>query len=326
MGPQSVLTIGTFDGVHVGHAALVRRCRELAVGAGARVVAMAFDPHPLTRLRPGAAPARLTGFPRKQAFLLRAGADEVVRLEPFDELLSLEPAAFVQQVVERYRPIAFVEGDDFRFGRGRAGSVETLREIGRGAGFGVEMLEPVEVMLGDGSIVRASSSTVRRLLLAGRASDAARVLGRPYEILGTVVQGDRRGRTIGYPTANVDTELLLPADGVYGAWATLPDGRRLGAALSIGTKPTFTNAPSRACEAFLMDVERPDASDPRVPGLPEYGWTLALEVVGWVREQVRFHSLEALLDHMARDCERIRMMLRDSQGASTVRGREEVTA
>lgn len=310
-----MLTIGTFDGVHMGHAALVARARAIAdATAAARVVALAFDPHPMTRLRPASVPPRLTTYAWKRALLLEAGADELVRLDPFNGLLELTPDQFVQNIVSTYNPLAVVEGDDFRFGKGRAGDVNTLRALGATAGFEVEILPPVEVMLGDATIARASSSAARQLLLAGRASDAARILGRPYRLMGKVIQGDRRGRTIGYPTANLDTDLLLPADGVYAARATLPDGRVFDAALSVGTKPTFTDAPTRACEAFLLDVPHAPANggdaDPRIAGLDEYGWDLSLDLVGWVREQVRFHGLEPLLQQMSRDCDRIRAMLK----------------
>ncbi|MBX3362522.1 MAG: hypothetical protein KF912_05005 [Phycisphaeraceae bacterium] len=313
MAARSVLTIGTFDGVHMGHRALIERAGEIARGAGARVVALAFDPHPMTRLRPASAPARLTTFGWREALLREAGADEVVRLNPFDGLLELTPEAFVSQIVSRYAPIAIVEGDDFRFGKGRTGDVDVLRRLGEQSGFETVVVAPVEVVLGDASIARASSTGVRRLLLSGRASDAARVLGRPYRLMGKVVRGDRRGRTIGYPTANLDSELMLPADGVYAARAQLADGRVFGAALSVGTKPTFTDAPSRACEAFFLDAPRATQGDPRIEGLDEYGWALSLDIVGWVREQVRFHGLEPLLGQMARDCDRIREMLRGAE-------------
>ena len=307
---RSVLTIGTFDGVHVGHVALVARARAIASESAARVVALAFDPHPITRLRPAEAPPRLTSFARKRELLMRAGADEVVRLDPFDGLLEMGPGAFVEGLRARYGPVAIVEGTDFRFGKGRVGDIETLRSLASGIGAVVEIVDPVEVALSDATTLAASSTCARRLLLSGRAADAARVLGRPHRLTGTVVRGDRRGRTIGYPTANIETDAMLPADGVYGARAILPDGRVLGAALSIGTKPTFTDAPTRACEAYLLDAPRASGEDPRISGLDEYNWELSLDVVGWVREQVRFHTLASLLEQMARDCEKIRAMLR----------------
>lgn len=313
MPGRIVLTIGTFDGVHIGHAALVEQARAIASGPGDRVVALAFDPHPITRLRPSDAPPRLTTFARKRELLVQAGADEVVRLDPFDGLLEMDPAQFVSRLRERYQPAAIVEGADFRFGKGRSGDIQTLRTLASEFGCQVRVIEPVEVVLRDATVTCASSTVTRRLILSGRVADAALVLGRPHRLSGRVVTGDRRGRTIGYPTANIETEVLLPADGVYGARAILPDGRVLGAALSIGTKPTFTNAPTRACEAFLLDAPHGAPGDPRILGLDEYGWELSLDLVGWVREQVRFHGLEPLLEQMARDCDRIRTMLKDSE-------------
>jgi riboflavin kinase/FMN adenylyltransferase len=303
MSPPSVLTIGTFDGVHLGHQSLVRRAREIAAKhPGSRVVALVFKPNPLEVLRPESAPPRLSTFDQRRAWILEAGADEVVRLEPTRELLSETPEQFVRICVERFKPVAFVEGDDFHFGKARAGNVRVLGDLGKQFGFSVEVVPTVSVALTDHQYVPARSTVIRWLLAGGRVRDAAIVLSRPYEILGEVVRGDRRGRTIGFPTANLDTQAMIPADGVYAARADLPDGRTLPAAVSIGTKPTFGEN-RRAVEAFLL---RPGASGQWSPieGLPEYGWTLRLHMLAWVREQVRFGSLPALLDQMARDCRR----------------------
>jgi riboflavin kinase / FMN adenylyltransferase len=300
-GSRSVLTIGSFDGVHVAHAALVARARELAAG-GARVVVMALDPHPATVLRPQSAPGRLTTFGQRAELLKRAGADEVVRLEPTPELLSLTPAEFVAGVVRDYAPVAFVEGPDFRFGKGRAGNVGTLAELGATYDFRVVLQEPVELALSDNTVVRASSTIARWLIQHGRVRDAALVLGREYELRGEVVRGDRRGRTIGYPTANLATECLPPADGVYSGSARLPDGREFLAAVSVGTKPTFGEH-GRAVEAYLLDAPHEGAA---IKGLPEYGWQLALTFSHWLRDQARYHTIEPLLEQMDRDCARAR--------------------
>lgn len=305
---DSVLTIGTFDGVHLGHQSLIHTARAIArERGGARVVALAFDPNPAVVLAPASAPARLTTFERRRELLLAAGADEVVRLEPTPELLGLEAEAFIRRCVDQYRPIAFVEGPDFHFGRKRGGDVQTLRRLGESMGFAVRVVEPVEVALTNDQVVPARSTVVRELLGFGRVRDAAAVLGRFYEIDGTVVRGDRRGRTIGYPTANILSECLAPGDGVYAGRAMLPDGRVLGAAVSVGTKPTFGEH-GRAVEAFLL---RPDAGNEWSPiaGLEEYGWPIRLELVGWVREQVKFGGLPPLLEQMGRDIERVRRMV-----------------
>lgn len=300
----SVLTIGTFDGVHAGHAALLARARQLAEVRDALVVAMAFDPHPLAALRPDQAPARLTSFPQRERLLLAAGAHRVVRLEPTPEFLALTAEAFIDGICRDWNPLAFVEGPDFRFGKGRGGDVESLLARGRQSGFDVEVVPPVAVALSDHTIAPASSTLARWLITNGRIADAAIVLGRPYELEGIVERGDRRGRTIGFPTANLRTDCLAPADGVYAGEASLEDGRTFAAAVSVGTKPTF-GAGGRAVEALLLDA--PSEGD-AVVGLPEYGWKVRLRFTAWVREQVRFHSVEALVEQMHRDCARIRAL------------------
>lgn len=302
--PTTAVTIGNFDGVHLGHRALIARARSLAP----RVVTLAFDPHPAAVLRPDAAPPRLTTFEQRSAALHAAGADDVVRLAPSAELLRRSPHDFVAQLVQDHAPSFIVEGDDFRFGKGRAGDINSLRTLGQSFNFSVEVVPPVEVALGDHQIARASSSLIRWLLSHGRVADAALVLGRNYQITGTVIRGDQKGRTIHCPTANLKSECMPPADGVYAAWGILADGQRFPTALSIGTRPTF-NGLDRRVEAHLLDF------NPSI--LPsEYGWSLTIELVAWVREQVRYHSIDALCEQIARDCDRIRDFLALPQPAS----------
>ena len=319
-----VISIGTFDGVHLGHAALVERAVALAGSAPhhhscpGRVVALCFDPHPMTKLRPEAAPARLTTFETRKRELLRLGTSEVVRLEPTEALLGLSAREFVEKLVREYSPAVIVEGTDFRFGRGRAGSVATLEELGRELEFGVEVVPTVDVALNDHSVVNASSTIVRWLVIQGRVKDAALVLGRPYELSGVVVRGDRRGRTIGFPTANLATECLLPADGVYAGVAVLEDGRRFNAAVSVGTRPTFDGIGRRA-EAFVLDVPR----GVQIAGLPEYGWAIRLEMLAWLRDDVKFGSVESLVEQIERDCVRAREVLTEGGSAG---GRQDGSA
>jgi riboflavin kinase/FMN adenylyltransferase len=305
MAQRSVVTIGTFDGVHAGHVALVRRARTAADAAGARVVAMAFDPHPSAILRPESAPPRLTTFGQRERLLRIAGADHVERLEPTPALLGRSASDFLESVGRAWSPAAFVEGPDFRFGKGRAGDIAFMREFGAKAGFTVEVVEPVTVALSDHTVVPASSTLARWLIAHGRMGDAARVLTRPYEIEGIIVRGDRRGRTIGFPTANIQTECLLPADGVYAGSAMLADGRAFAAAVSVGTKPTFDGV-RRALEVFLIDA--PGDGD-AIDGLPEYGWPIQLRIQHWVREQVRFASVASLVEQMHRDIVCIRGLM-----------------
>ncbi|MGD9789148.1 MAG: riboflavin biosynthesis protein RibF [Phycisphaerales bacterium] len=301
MNPAArAITIGNFDGVHAGHRALLEACRA-RVGPTGSVVAMAFDPHPLTRLKPAAAPARLTRFQRRADLLQAAGADEVVRLFPTDDFLGMSARAFVESIVRDHKPALFVEGEDFHFGRGREGSTQTLATLGREFGFEVEVIDAVEVDLLDQHLVRASSSLVRWLLSQGRVGDAARVLGRPHRVEGRVVRGDRLGRTIGYPTLNITTDVMTPADGIYAGSATLPDGRVFPTAVSLGTRPTFDGL-DRRLEAYLIGAPRDHTG--AIMGLDEYGWEVSIDFLAFLRDQVKFDGIEPLVAQIERDVER----------------------
>lgn len=295
---RTVVTIGNFDGVHIGHAALVRRAREIAEQGGQtpHIVAMCFDPHPLTKLNPEAAPARLSTFERRAAWLGEAGADEVVRLEPSSSLLALTPEEFVDHLVKDLHPAAIVEGPDFRFGKARSGDVQALLEQGRLRGFEVHVVPPVEAVMTDCTVATASSTLARWLISQGRVKDAAAVLGRDYEVEGTVVRGDQRGRQLGYPTANVQTECMLPGDGVFAGVVILPDGRKVAAAISVGSKPMF-NGVARLLEAHMLG--RPDLS-----ALPEYGGDIRVRVSRWLRDQMVFDSIDELKRQIEEDCRR----------------------
>ncbi len=299
--PASVITIGNFDGVHLGHAALIGRARELAAG-GRRVVALAFDPHPAAVLAPGSEPARLTTFDRRAELLRAAGADEVVKLTPTADLLALEPRAFLDRVIDQHRAAAIVEGHDFHFGKARAGTPELLAAHAAARGVDASIVDEFMVELLDQTLVRASSTVVRWLISHGRVTDAARVLGRAYEVRGTVVRGDRRGRTIGFPTANLDPAslggVMTPRAGVYGAWAELADARVFPAAVHIGPRATFGDGAPRI-EAHLIGWSGPEAE-----GSPEYGWGLALRFAAYLRDPMKFDGVPALKDQIGRDCER----------------------
>lgn len=290
------LTIGTFDGAHLGHAAVLAALRR-AVGASNRVVALAFDPHPASVLRPGAAPRRLTTASQREEALRALGADQVEILTPEPALLSQPPEEFIRSVLRRHAFEVIAEGPDFRFGRGRQGDLDLLRQLGSSLGFEVIEVPPVEAVLVDRTVVAVRSTVVRALVDAGRMTDAAICLGRPYELECRVVRGDQRGRTIGYPTVNLEHgDRQLPGDGVYVGEATLPDGAVLPAAISVGTKPTFGDH-ARTCEAHLLEWNGP---------LDRYGWTIRLRVGRRIRDQLRLSNVAELLARMARDVEIVR--------------------
>ena len=309
MSGLRAITIGNFDGVHVGHVRLINEARG-AAGPDGHVTALAFDPHPMTVLRPGATTQRLSTFDQRRQWLIEAGADEVVQLRPTTELLSLEPADFLAWVADEYRPDLIVEGDDFRFGRARAGSPQTLKEHESTHGYRTIIISAVQATLSDHSIVRASSSMLRWLLVNGRVRDAAILLDRPYEIRAAVVRGDGRGRDLGVPTANLDHgDCLLPADGIYCGAAIGPDGQRYAAAISVGTKPTFGANP-RVCEVHLIDFAGP--SD-------EYGWTIELQFHDWLRDQLAFEQVDLLTEQLQRDIQRSRQCSIATSGPTELR-------
>lgn len=289
------MTIGNFDGVHSGHRALVTAARSFIDNDG-RLVVLAFDPHPSSILRPGDRAARLTTFEQRAELLRAAGADEVIRLVPTPDLLHMDAEAFIANLIAQHRPGVIVEGPDFRFGRGRTGTVETLKSLEGKYGYRTAIIGPVDTSLTDQHLVRVSSTMIRWLIQRGRLRDAAEMLGRPFEITGAVIPGDRRGRTIGVPTANIaHGDLLLPADGIYVGHATLPDGAEHPAAVSVGTKPTFGRHP-RVCEAHLLGYDGP---------LDHYGWTIRLRFLDWLRDQIRYDRVEDLVAQIGRDLARV---------------------
>jgi len=312
---RNACTIGTFDGVHLGHAALIARCREFARARGGKAVVLAFDPHPMTQLSPGAAPTRLVAWDRKRELLLATGADEVVRLEPTAELLARTGDQFLAWVFEHHEVGLIVEGSDFHYGKGRDGNVRTLELFAKSRGAVVDVIPGVEVVLGDHQIARASSSLIRWLVANGRVSDATRVLGRWYELEGTVVQGDRKGRTIGVPTCNLSTPCMLPLDGVYAGRATLPTGQTFAAAVAVGARPTVSGTQRRA-EVHLLRQDLGVAGGwMPLPGVAEYGWHLRVQLHAFVRDEVKFPSWEHLKAQISRDVERVRTLCRELAGA-----------
>ena len=298
-GPQggrrpSVVTIGNFDGVHLGHrhllAGLVARAREL----GADAVVTTFDPHPMTVIHPDSAPPRLSTLDHRLALLEGQGVDAVLVL-PFTRELSLwEPDDFVRRVlVDALHAVEVHVGENFRFGHRAAGDVTTLRAEGAREGFAVVAL-PLT-----GETTRWSSTYVRQCLAEGDVASAAAALGRPHRVEGPVVEGDKRGRQLGYPTANLDLpgDVAIPDDGVYAGWLTRADGTRLPAAISIGTNPTFGGTVRRV-EAYVLDRD----------DLELYGEHVAVDFLARLRETVNFDGVEPLLVQMAKDVDQARVL------------------
>lgn len=300
-----VLSIGNFDGLHLGHEKILRTGRELKTdGRASGLTVVTFEPHPLTVLRPALAPPRLTPPATKQLLLRGAGVDELVILPPTSDVLNLAAEDFWKILRDVVRPVAIIEGDSFTFGKGRGGSAKKLLEWAAGTGIDVQVAEPVEAVLSNLQIVRVNSSLIRWLLSHGRARDAANCLGRPYALEGKVVPGFQRGKGMGTPTANLDCgDQMIPADGIYAARADA-DGVSYPVALSIGTLPTFGEH-ERQVEGFLVGF-----------GGDLYGRDLKIDVIDWVREQQKYPSVEMLKEQIARDVEEIVEIVAARPGAS----------
>lgn len=304
-GP-SVVAIGKFDGVHSGHRAVIDRARVTAADAGARVVAVTFDRNPLSLLRPELCPEPLSSVEQKLDLLAEAGVDATLVLRFDAELAGLSPREFVEHVlVDALDVVTVMVGDDFRFGRGGAGNPELLIELGREYGFVVDVVGDVQ-----GGGRRVSSTWVRDLLAAGDVEGASRLLGRPHAVQGEVVHGLKRGRELGFPTANLATDAagFIPADGVYAGW--LVDfghgenpsqvSTRYPAAISVGTNPTFDDVPERQVEAYVLDETSLDL----------YGHHVQIQFTHRIRGMVAFEGIDALIVQIADDVERVRRALR----------------
>jgi riboflavin kinase / FMN adenylyltransferase len=290
--PGAVVSIGNFDGVHLGHESILATMRALRDRSNASALAVVtFEPHPLTVLRPEAVPPRLTPPALKNALLAERGVDVLVTLPPAPEVLDLSAERFWEILRDDVRPSHLVEGGTFNFGKGRRGSIQLLQQWAAGTGVEVNVIEPVSIALLDFTVVPVSSSLIRWLLFNGRVRDAAICTGRPYALQGPVVKGHQRGRTIGMPTANLDCrDQLIPSDGVYAGRCAVDD-KVYAAAVSIGTMPTFGNN-QRQVEAYLLDFTG-----------DLYGQLLRVELLDWVREQRKFGGVDALKARMAKDLE-----------------------
>ncbi len=283
----SIVTVGSFDGVHLGHEAVLREIARRADAAERVSVLVTFEPHPLEIVNPQAAPPLLTTDVERREILAQLPLDYVLFLRFDRRLASLTPEAFVEQVlIERCQMRELVIGHDHGFGRGRSGDVDTLRRLGAERGFEVDVVDPVDV--GEQHV---SSSRIRRAVAGGDLTTAARMLGRPYQVSGQVGRGERRGRLLGVPTINLadlPPQKLLPPDGVYAVRVEWRGGRAEGM-MNQGPKPTFQDG-RRTLEVHLFDFEG-----------DLYGEWVRIEWVERLRDVKRFGSLEALQQQLERD-------------------------
>lgn len=303
----TVVTVGTFDGVHRGHldvlARLVSRAREARLPS----LLVTFEPHPLEIVRPASAPPLLTTRHEKLAALAASGL-EYVAIVPFTRAFASRSAEeFVDLTLrDRFRMVELLIGHDHGFGRGREGDAETLRELGEARGFAVEVVPPVQTEIGE----PVSSSRIRRAVAEGRLDDAAAGLGRTYSLTGTVVAGEARGRLLGYPTLNVEPESprkLLPPDGVYAVDVATRRGR-FGGMLSLGARPTFDDD-RRTIEAHLFDASG-----------NFYGDVVEVSFVARLRDVVRFPDAAALVAQLAADERDARRALTALAGSGNLSG------
>jgi len=284
-----VLTVGNFDGVHIGHRKIIAHTAHLARQRKAPSVAMTFDPAPDVVIRPDDAPQRLSTHEERVELLIEAGSDFVVTVKTDRELLALSADEFIQQIIiDRFAPSCMVEGHNFFFGAKRSGTVETLVAAGEQCGFKVCIVEP-EIIELDGKIQRVSSTLIRKLMLDGRVEDAAVALTRPFTMTGEVIGGEQVGRVLEFPTANLDPgREVVPRDGVYAGYVTLKN-KQYPSAISIGCKPT-TGLSDRVIEANLIGASG-----------YFYGHTISVSFMHRLREQIKFANLDELKVQIKKD-------------------------
>lgn len=299
-GERTVITIGAYDGVHRGHQAVIAEVRRIAEATGARSAVLTFDRHPASVVRPESAPQLLTDLDQKLELLAATGIDATLVVK-FDEAQSLEaPMSFAQRVlVDCVAASVVVVGEDFHFGHGREGNVATLRELGAVRDF--EVLPLSLLARSDGPDEPISSTAIRRAMAGGQVELAATMLGHPFEARGIVVQGDQRGRLLGFPTANVEVPIVIcvPADGVYAGWYHRPDGSRHACAINLGRRPTFyEHADHSLLEAHLLDF----AGD-------LYTETARVEFTNFLRSERKFDGIDALVSQLKNDVDHARAVL-----------------
>lgn len=291
-----VIALGNFDGFHSGHQAVVGRAVRHARDEGRAAIVATFDPHPVRHFRPDAPPFRLTTLDQRQELFAAAGADAMLVL-PFDAAMAATSAEdfITALLLDRYGAAGVVTGADFVFGKGRSGNVVTLADHARRLGFFTEMVSPV----GDGDAA-VSSSRIRAALQASDPAAAARLLTRPFTVRGVVQHGDKNGRKLGFPTANIDMgSYLRPRYGIYAVTGHLGDGRMLKGVANLGIRPSFS-PPKELLEPHFFDF----AED-------LYGQEIDVAFHAFLRPEAKYDNLDALKAQILRDCEDARLALKD---------------
>ena len=289
-----IVALGNFDGFHAGHQAVVGRAVTLARANGVPALVATFDPHPVRYFKPDTPPFRLTSLDQRERLFAQAGADAMI-VFPFNAALAALSAE--EFAVQRLAGISgVVTGEDFTFGNRKSGNVSVLAELGAQYGFVTHAVGAI----GKGDAV-ISSSRIRRALQSGDCATATQLLTRPFTVQGVVQHGDKRGRTIGYPTANIDMgSYLRPRYGIYAVRVCLPDGRLIDGAANLGIRPSF-DPPKELLEAYLFDFDE-----------PLYDQMIEVELHAFLRPEAKFDSLEALTAQMDQDCAQARAILKTS--------------
>ncbi len=289
------VALGNFDGVHLGHRQVIAEAARAARALGTDLGVVTFEPHPRRWFQPASPPFRLMTTNQQARALEALGVDILYRL-PFDATLAgMTDHQFAEDVLARGIGARHVSaGFDIAFGKGRAGNPQRLQDLGKALDFGVTIAQPVTCDTGE----KCSSSAIRDAIEHGRPDEAARLLGRPFTIEGVVVHGDKIGRTIGFPTANIQFgDFIRPAEGIYAARTRLPDGREIPSVAYIGHRPTVDGVDKRL-EVNLFDFDE-----------DLYGQTLDVELTAFIRGDEKFDGLQAMKDQIARDCDAARRIL-----------------
>ena len=290
---DTALTIGTFDGVHLGHQRLIQHLKAAAASHHLMAGVLTFRNHPRSVLNPAAQTGYISSLEERLSLLREAGIDLIIDVDFTRELSLMKAREFVSLLYEVARMRGLVVGPDFALGHQREGTIDVLKDLGSELGFWVDVVEPVTL---DQGPIR--SSAVRRAISQGDMASAGQLLGRPYSLTGLVVEGERRGNQLGFPTANLslDSGVMVPGDGIYATW-TVIDGMRHLSATNVGVRPTFGAGP-RTVEAFIMDFDR-----------DIYGKYLTLEFSLRLREELSFDTVDALIQQMKLDVEQARAVL-----------------